>query len=200
MDRLSHSELLQLKRWNTPTIYNGWEAITTHDRARGHFNIEETHDFMPQMGPMVGYAVTVVCEPSNPDHVGAIPDAWGEYRRYVAQVQGPKIVVVRPKGGGLWRRGRGRAVRPGAHAIGTASRNDYGVGQNYLSGFGTHGQPVQPLAQLGRRQLEDTVHHRYPLGTAVEFKGDLGRCCLGEVLGRKNHTADCGARGSRVGS
>ena len=22
---LTHSELLQLKRWNTPTIYNGWE-------------------------------------------------------------------------------------------------------------------------------------------------------------------------------
>ena len=22
---LSHADLLQLKRWNTPTIYNGWE-------------------------------------------------------------------------------------------------------------------------------------------------------------------------------
>jgi 4-hydroxy-4-methyl-2-oxoglutarate aldolase len=22
---LSHAELLQLKRWNTPTVYNGWE-------------------------------------------------------------------------------------------------------------------------------------------------------------------------------
>ena len=31
---LSHSELLQLKRWNTPTIYNGWEQITQHDIAR----------------------------------------------------------------------------------------------------------------------------------------------------------------------
>ncbi len=29
--RLSHAELLQLKRWNTPTIYNGWEQITQHD-------------------------------------------------------------------------------------------------------------------------------------------------------------------------
>ena len=49
---------------------------------------------MPQMGPMVGYAVTVVIEPSNPSHVGANPNAWTEYRRYVAGLPGPKIVVV----------------------------------------------------------------------------------------------------------
>ena len=60
---LSHSELLQLKRWNTPTIYNGWEQITKRDCAADAFNREETQDFMPQMGPMVGYAVTLVIEP-----------------------------------------------------------------------------------------------------------------------------------------
>jgi len=47
---LSHEELLQLKRWNTPTIYNGWEQITKHDRTKGCMNLEETRDFMPQMG------------------------------------------------------------------------------------------------------------------------------------------------------
>jgi 4-hydroxy-4-methyl-2-oxoglutarate aldolase len=57
---LSHQDLLMLKRWNTPTIYNGWEQITEQDIARDAFNLEETKDFMPQMGPMVGYAVTVV--------------------------------------------------------------------------------------------------------------------------------------------
>ena len=66
--RLSDAELLQLKRWNTPTIYNGWEQITRHDAGRDGFNLEEARDFMPQMGPMVGYAVTVVFEPSNPAH------------------------------------------------------------------------------------------------------------------------------------
>jgi regulator of RNase E activity RraA len=89
---LSHSELLQLKRWNTPTIYNGWEQITQHDIAHDAFNLEETHDFMPQMGPMVGYAVTVVIEPSNPTHK-ANSDAM-RYYRYVAEQPGPKIVVV----------------------------------------------------------------------------------------------------------
>jgi len=66
--RLTPGELLQLKRWNTPTIYNGWEQITRHDPAKHAFNREETRDYMPQMGVMVGYAVTVVCEPSNRRH------------------------------------------------------------------------------------------------------------------------------------
>jgi regulator of RNase E activity RraA len=91
---LSHPELLQLKRWNTPTIYNGWEQITRLDPAADGFNREETRDFMQQMGPMVGYAVTVVVEPSNRAHRETNPDAWNAYRRYAANVPGPKIVCV----------------------------------------------------------------------------------------------------------
>ncbi|MBV6643489.1 MAG: RraA family protein [Cyclobacteriaceae bacterium] len=94
MKLLPHSELLKLKRWNTPTIYNGWEQITAHDRTKGHFNLEETRDFMPQMGPMVGYAVTVICEPSNPKHKEN-KYAWSEYREYLSTIPSPKIVVVR---------------------------------------------------------------------------------------------------------
>ena len=55
---LSHAQLLQLKRWNTPTVYNGWEQTSRCNAGRDGFNLEETRDFMPQMGPMVGYAVT----------------------------------------------------------------------------------------------------------------------------------------------
>ncbi len=91
---LKYGELLQLKRWNTPTIYNGWEHITRHDASKEGFNLEETRDFMPQMGPMIGYAVTVVIEPSNPRHKKELPNAWTDYRRYVAAAPGPKIVVV----------------------------------------------------------------------------------------------------------
>ncbi|HIL68343.1 MAG TPA: RraA family protein [Verrucomicrobia bacterium] len=91
---IAHADLLELQRWNTPTIYNGWEQITKHNNAADGFNFEETRDFMPHMGPMVGYAVTVVCEPSNPDHPKTNPDGWNEYRRYVASVPGPKIVVL----------------------------------------------------------------------------------------------------------
>lgn len=92
--RLTHGELLELRRWNTPTIYNGWEQITAHDAGRDGFNLEETTDFMPQMGAMVGYAITVVCEPGNVQHRKENPNGWNEYRRYLGSVPGPKIVVV----------------------------------------------------------------------------------------------------------
>ncbi len=91
---LSHSELLELKRWNTPTIFNGWEQITKKNSGRECFNLDETKDFMPQMGPMVGYAVTVVIEPGNAAHPKGNTNAWSEYRQYIASVAGPKIVVV----------------------------------------------------------------------------------------------------------
>lgn len=82
--------LLKLKRWNTPTIYNGWEQITKSPRTSG-FNLEETKDFMPEFGPMVGYAVTVIIKPSKP---ASNPNAWEEYRSYLASIQGPKIIVM----------------------------------------------------------------------------------------------------------
>lgn len=93
---LSHSDLLALKRWNTPTIYNGWEQITGHDRTRGCFNLEETRDYMPQMGPMIGYAVTVEIEPSVASHK-ATTTAVSEYRKYVASIPGPKIVIIKDR-------------------------------------------------------------------------------------------------------
>ncbi len=92
--RLTHAELLQLKRWNTPTIYNGWEQITRLNPGADAFNLEETRDFMPHMGPMVGYAVTAVIEPGNAEHRRSAPQPWGEYRRHIASVEGPKIVVI----------------------------------------------------------------------------------------------------------
>jgi len=91
---LPHGELLRLKRWNTPTIYNGWEQITQHDAAADAFNLEEVRDFMPEMGPMAGYAVTVVIEPGNAAHRQGGAKRWSDYRRYVASVPGPKIIVV----------------------------------------------------------------------------------------------------------
>lgn len=90
---VSYADLLKLKRWNTPTIYNGWEAMTKHD-SLANFNVEETRDYMPQMGPMIGYAVTVMIEPRNPVHQKNNPNAYAEYLEYVAAIPCPKIVVV----------------------------------------------------------------------------------------------------------
>ncbi len=103
---LSTADLLNLKRWNTPTIYNGWEQITRHDRNQGRFNRQPLTDFMPQMGIMVGYAATVVVEPSNPQHQKDNPDAQRQYMQYLASLPSPVIVVVKdldsPHIGSFW--------------------------------------------------------------------------------------------------
>lgn len=90
---LSEGDLLRLRRFSTPTVYNGWEQISAVDR-RGVVNREDVRDFMPQFGAMVGYAVTLEVEPSNPDHL-ARKDAPQAYRAYLESVPGPKIVIVK---------------------------------------------------------------------------------------------------------
>jgi regulator of RNase E activity RraA len=104
--KLSNAEILFLKRFNTPTVYNGWELITRLERNQGRFNREPVTDFMPDMGIMAGYAVTIVCEPSKKEHKDNNPDAQRQYMEYLASVPGPKIVVVKdldsPHIGSFW--------------------------------------------------------------------------------------------------
>ena len=103
---LSYAEILKLKRFNTPTVYNGWEQVTRLDRNQGRFNREPINDYMPAMGVMAGHAVTVVCEPSKREHKDKNPDAQRQYMEYLASVPGPKIVVVKdldfPHIGSFW--------------------------------------------------------------------------------------------------
>jgi regulator of RNase E activity RraA len=91
---MPYSDFLKLARFNTPTVYNGLEAITSHDRTGEFFNLEETVDFLPEAGAMIGRAVTIIVEPSNPEHKTANLNASAEYRAYVAGMDGPKIAVV----------------------------------------------------------------------------------------------------------
>lgn len=88
--RLSRGDLRLLERLATPTVYNGWREITRHDIARGCCNAEDVRDYAPELGAMAGYAVTCVIQPGEPGH----GDGWSDYRRYVAGVPGPKVVVV----------------------------------------------------------------------------------------------------------
>jgi regulator of RNase E activity RraA len=90
---LSHAELLKLKRWNTPTIANAIEQVSRADPL-ALANLEEARDFLPEMGPMVGYAMTVVISGGDPQPKRAQPDNFQRYREYLASRPGPKIVVV----------------------------------------------------------------------------------------------------------
>jgi regulator of RNase E activity RraA len=90
---LTPAQLHKLKRWNTPTIANALEQISRADPLK-LVNLDETHDFMPEMGPMVGYAMTVVISGGDPRPKHEQPDNFVRYREYLASMPGPKIVVV----------------------------------------------------------------------------------------------------------
>ena len=91
---LTPGELLRLRRFSTPTVFNGWEQISEVDR-RTVVNRDEVRDFMPQFGAMAGYAVTLEVQPSNPDHIRNTPEAPQAYREYVESIAGPKILILK---------------------------------------------------------------------------------------------------------
>jgi regulator of RNase E activity RraA len=96
--RLEVGDMLKLKRWNSPTVYNGWEAITRRDRLEGLWNREEVRDFTPSLGIMVGRAVTVNITSADPAGPREHPAAWAEWYDHVASIEGPKIIVMRDLG------------------------------------------------------------------------------------------------------
>lgn len=93
MPALTTAQLQKLKRWNSPTIANALEQVSRADPL-SLVNLEETRDFMPEMGPMIGYAMTVVISGGDPRPKREQPDNFARYREYLASIKGPKIVVV----------------------------------------------------------------------------------------------------------
>ena len=94
--KLPHSKLLELRRWNGPSVYNGWETVSKRDRLESfNINREEITDFAPQLGPMVGYAVTVEFCASNKKLSEENPDAFNKMFEYIASTPGPKIVFAK---------------------------------------------------------------------------------------------------------
>lgn len=90
--RWTHAELMELARFTTPTVSNALELCTARSPLEG-FNREETRDFMPELGPMIGYAVTA-------EYVATCPARAGENRnldllRALEAAPKPAIVVIR---------------------------------------------------------------------------------------------------------
>ncbi|HVU35737.1 MAG TPA: RraA family protein [Opitutaceae bacterium] len=90
---LPTAQLLKLRRWNTPTIANALEQITTADPI-DLVNRDETHDYMPEMGVMVGFAMTAIISGGDPGPKREHPGNFARFREYLASRRGPKIVVV----------------------------------------------------------------------------------------------------------
>jgi regulator of RNase E activity RraA len=87
---LSAEQLEALRRYNTPTISNAIEVFNIRKRHLG-FLPHSIRCLFPDLGPIVGYAVTSQTQAAPPEEPP--PDLIDEYFRYVAAAPGPKIAV-----------------------------------------------------------------------------------------------------------
>ncbi|WZO97373.1 RraA family protein [Isosphaeraceae bacterium EP7] len=89
---LNETQLEELRRYNTPTIANAIEIFDVRPRHVG-FLPHEIRCLLPEIGPIIGYAVTSQTRalPRQDDEPTA--DLLGDYLRYVAAQPGPKIAV-----------------------------------------------------------------------------------------------------------
>lgn len=88
----SPADLEALKRYNSPTISNAIEIFNVRPRHVG-FLPHTIRALLPEIGPIVGYAVTACTKaaPHAPDEPKR--DLTADYFRYVAAQPGPKIAV-----------------------------------------------------------------------------------------------------------
>jgi 4-hydroxy-4-methyl-2-oxoglutarate aldolase len=87
---LSSDQLEALRRYNTPTISNAIEIFNIRKRHLG-FLPHSIRCLFPDLGPIVGYAVTSQTKASYSEE--SSPDIIADYFRYVAAQPGPKIAV-----------------------------------------------------------------------------------------------------------
>ena len=92
---LTDGDLLEIARWNTCTIYNGWEAVTKKNHMDCRCNWEEVTDFTPQIKSAVGYAVTVEYRTDSEEYLEAHPDNAKEWFSFLAGIPGPKVVMCK---------------------------------------------------------------------------------------------------------
>ncbi|MBW2146896.1 MAG: RraA family protein [Deltaproteobacteria bacterium] len=100
---LSPEELEVLRQYDTPTISNAIEVFDVRPRSEG-FCSPRIRCMFPDLGVMVGYAVTATVRAERPASPGAPsrPQWW----EMVQKAQGPKIAVLQdmddPPMGSFW--------------------------------------------------------------------------------------------------
>src|SRR5579859_4717375 len=99
--QLDPGVLEALKRFDTPTLANAIETFDIRPRDEGYMSME-IRCLFPELGPMVGYAVTGTIRARGSSR----GDQTALYQ-HVRQVPGPRIAVVQdldepPGRGSLW--------------------------------------------------------------------------------------------------
>jgi regulator of RNase E activity RraA len=90
--KLDATQLDALRRYNTPTISNAIELFNLRPRTAG-FLPHTIRCLLPQLGPIVGYAVTSKTRASRPDPDEPKADLLGDYFRFVASQEPPLVAV-----------------------------------------------------------------------------------------------------------
>jgi regulator of RNase E activity RraA len=102
---LNTEQLEALRQLNSPTISNAIELFEVKPRNQG-FLSPDVRCIFPELGVMVGYAVTVQIAADQPAAANR-PVARGDYWKQVVSVPAPRVVVVQdldnpPAVGSFW--------------------------------------------------------------------------------------------------
>lgn len=89
---LDAAQLESLRRYNTPTVSNAIELFDIRPRNVG-FLPHTIRCLLPELGVIVGYAVTSQTRAEPPASDEKAADLLPDYLRYVARLPGPKIAV-----------------------------------------------------------------------------------------------------------
>jgi len=99
---LSREELEALRRWPTPAISNAIESFKIRPFNEGYMSPDIKCVF-PDLGCMIGYAVTAVITADSPEGRRVTPQEWWDV---VQKVPPPRVVVIHdidnPVRGSFW--------------------------------------------------------------------------------------------------
>ncbi len=102
VDYLNKEELESLRRWPTCAISNGIELFNIRPRNEG-FMLPEIKCVFPELGAMIGYAVTAVISADSPEGRRIQPSDWWEM---ILKIPEPRVVVIHdidhPVVGSFW--------------------------------------------------------------------------------------------------
>lgn len=90
---LSRQETEYLSQWDAPTIANAIETQKMRPRDRGFMN-PKIRCIFPELGPMIGYAVTATIRASEPRRSGEEYVDRFDYYEYIQSIPAPRIMVI----------------------------------------------------------------------------------------------------------
>src|SRR3954454_13941470 len=89
---LSSEQLAALRALDTPTVCNAIEKFKVRGRVEGFFGMD-VRCLSPQLGVMVGYAVTLKVDSTTPD-AQQVDTVWRAWLQAMADSQQPVVVVM----------------------------------------------------------------------------------------------------------